>query len=175
MLKLTKRYFTLKKICKRYGVKLKLHSNEGQGSFTFSIPRWGERKFNLAEIKVCLWDDALWEIYFHELGHLLDAKRTRGYEEGVYNNLPNFDMSEDSFMKDYIKDKNLSNYSSLIICEARASRIAVKLLKTTGKLQKGSVSYLTRCFSPYSRGVCKQQIADVDYKYIQYIKGTRVN
>ncbi len=172
---LNKDYYILRSICKKANVKLKLHNRVGSASFRFMYLSWltGSASVVEREVSVCLKDPYLWEGFAHEIGHLLDAVHSAGYNEGSYKYNPlRVGKPMVRALQDYMQvEGNCSDYDKLLFCEARASRIAVKLLKSMGKLRSGSVPHLQWCIGTYTQGVQKDILADVDYDICRYISG----
>ncbi len=197
MLKHIKNYFIMRSICNRYGITLKIHTKVGRGSFNYSAyvdtrlyklylkysPKWLHkvytgfrgrelRRTNI-EIKLCPWDSMLWETFFHELGHIMDLLQTKVYTKGIYGKKSLVvTPAKNSSILAYMSTKNRGDqYGDLLLSEAKASRYAVKYLKSTKRFNSKSLFDLNWSISTYTKGICKEQIADIDYKLIQYIKG----
>ena len=163
---------------KRYNFSTKFHTRKGEASFSFKS--WGGNVFAI-KVFLCLWDEDFYVNLFHEVGHVVDAKLTRGWSTKDYKNSNNIASlgnkswfsvdSDEGIIQGYIKSSGNTDYAKLLVKEARASRFAIRALKSLKLYNERSTPLLERCLGTYCKYMDTSDIADITYKLINYMKG----
>lgn len=160
------------KVCHKYDLKFIPNLSSGVvGSYYYSK---GKSK---GVISVALRSKIFYEIFMHELGHHMDFK-ARGWQ---YSD-PAKVLEKCHGIYGY--NKYGMRYSLVLWSEATASRYAMRLLRSCGKLSPTSYSFLTgrMAMASYVKKVPthgaheealhnKIKLADLDYNLCRYISG----
>ena len=170
-----KRWWFGWKVCRKYGINFNpVYTKDLIGSYEYNryLEILGyDTNIKLKDnIRVSLFHEDYYEVFLHELGHFMDRKGSKFIRGNLADKiLPN-------------KEPDYEDYSLRLFLEARASRYALRLLKSCGKLSKGSESKLKGKLSMASYISCiptggkknlqnKLTLAEVDYKLCRYISG----
>lgn len=144
------------KVCKRYKLKFKPIMTSKVNGCYYS---------QLGCIRVALFNINFNEILFHELGHHIDISQSSATMGSVFRILGT--------------DKSLGehSYNITLYREGRASRYAMRFLRSTGLNVDNSFEFLREAITTYIRCIPSSQLpfkimlADLDYKLCRYIKG----
>ncbi|AHK11177.1 hypothetical protein S14_65 [Shewanella sp. phage 1/4] len=154
------------KVCKKYGLKFTPRfSSKVSGGL-----HWNNKKKCFDKINASIFNCMFHEILLHEVGHFMDYKLT-GF---THNKAPAI----------FIQRTKHWNYKdrTYIFREAKASRYALRLLRSSGKISEGSYKMLTgkESFGSYIKNIWvggtddglknKIALADIDYKLCKYIR-----
>lgn len=166
-----KRYIFAKKVCRKYGISFVAKLNkEEDGSYS-------EYSNGKRLITVSLLQTYFYEVFFHEVGHYLSLKRgfytTRGFSLR--------DSSSFSKVKGYTFNDTGADY--LLVEEARASRVSLRILGKLNLKSANSEDTLSAALNTYTKYVLrlpvpdqdksfwKYNIADIDYALQKYMRG----
>lgn len=179
-MELLKRLKLLWILKQKYGITTKLHSKVGRASYKFSgVNDNSSWTFDQQTILICLWDKDFYEYLFHEVGHLLDAKHTKGYTSGRYNqvytltctygNVSIIPFTESDYIEEYISNSNNGSYAKLLVKEAVASRYALRALRSLRLQKKNSKEVLSYYLGSYCQFMSNLTIADNTYKLMKLL------
>lgn len=171
MIEHLKRYIFAKKICNKYNIKFHPRTLGKSYCASYFIEWEGD-----SNIYVPLDYPKFYESFFHELGHILDYRRTYGCTEGRYKRHQGAYLSKGSIcvgtqLKRPYRGLWHQDYSALLVNEAVASRYAIKALKSTGKFNKHSIKRLLKGYESYLRHIDSRYIADYHCKIVKYFNG----
>ncbi len=162
-----------KKVCRKYGISFvaKLSSEE-EGNYS-------EYMNGKKGITVSLLQINFYEVFFHEVGHHLSSKRTV-----TFCNTRGFNLRKS------VPFANLGWYTfngcmvdGLLVEEARASRISLRIIDKLGLKTIDSEDVLSAALNTYIKYVLqlpahkqdksfwKYHIADIDYALQNYMRG----
>lgn len=176
MFKYIKRYYFGWKVCRKYGITFSAplsYKLSGRCTYGHSVRLLGLDWKVPCKIKLNLLQDNFYEVLLHELGHYMDHKATGfSWNKTLARVLPYNDITYG-----YYTGVPYKNY---IFCEARASRYAMRLLKSVGKCRSKSLGVLLGkdAFASYTGKIpteldlkFKLTVADLDYTMCRYISG----
>lgn len=171
MLEYIKRYWFAKMVCRKYKITFVPDSMNNTSCASYTIEWKGK-----AHIYVPLGYSNFYEAFFHELGHILDYRRTYGCTKGRYDRYEGAKLGIGSINVGTQKEKPYKNlfhqdYSALLVNEAVASRYAIKALKATNKLTKDSIPSLLKGYESYLRHIDPRYIAHYHTKIVKYFNG----
>lgn len=149
------------KVCKKYQLKFKpVFSSKIHGTYFYN-----------RSVEVSILYPHFNEVLFHEIGHHIDYKLSDVRKVSTVSRIAGSKLTYGTGADGY--------FIYTLFCEARASRIAMRVLKSTGLVKSESFKLLTgkNAFASYVSCVphdtlqFKTTLADLDYRLCKYIGG----
>jgi hypothetical protein len=138
------------KVCKKYGLKFTpIFSSKVNGRYYYN-----------EEIMSSIFCEYFYEILFHELGHHVDFKLTSFHTpESLIKRLCPFLQVQCLQLEDLY-------YKRSLVSEAKASRYAMRALKSTDRITSNSYSMLVgrKALGSYVSSIPTAEIKDLVYK-----------
>lgn len=162
MIEILTRWWFARKVCRKYNITFEVLLSGDYGSF-WCINTGSENP--TYKIQTSIRSSNFYEIFFHELGHIIDYRRTHGCSSGRYYRYKGARVAGTSFTGDlrqpYKYDKMFTkDYASTVVMEAVASKYAIRYLKSCGKVKPTSRGYLFDAFCTYYQQVDNVHFAD---------------
>lgn len=176
MIEILTRWWFAHKVCRKYDITFEPLVFGDYGSFWCINANSDNPTY---KIQTSIRSGNFYEIFFHELGHIVDYRRTNGCYSGRYSRYKGARVAGESFIGElrqpYKYDKMFTkDYASTVVMEAVASRYALRYLKSCGKLRPCSKSYLFDAFCTYYQQVDNLHFADGYLMFRKYF-GLRSN
>jgi hypothetical protein len=172
MFELIKRLVFAYKVCHKYGIVFYPYRGHQRSPASYEI----DLSTDKSKIWCCLLQERFYESLFHEIGHVLDFKRNR-YSRGKYSLWDGAYLSKGKVC--FTLEPTLTlpiEESSRMFCkrvvsEVVASRTALRMLKSCGKLTDKSLEDLVYSLQTYLKYIDKTQVAHYTYNLTRVLKG----
>ena len=159
-------------VCHKYGIVFYPYRKHPRSPASYEID------LSTGKIKIwcCLLQDQFYESLFHEIGHVLDFKRNR-YNKGKYSLWDGAYLSKGKVcftLEPTLTlpiEENSRMFCKRVVSEVVASRSALRMLKSCGKLSEDSVDDLVSSLQSYLRYIDKTQVAHYTYNLTRILKG----
>lgn len=165
MIEILTRWWFAHKVCRKYNTFfIPILSSSFEGKVNYN----GEGRY--LYVRVSLFNPCFWEIFFHEIGHVVSSRVSKNYSVKTF-----YDKNI-TWIEGRYKD---TPYYLTLIEEATASRHAIRLLKKFNRYNESSFPILWQAISTYVKMIpvsCKVGrlnkllLADTDYSLAKYIR-----